>query len=605
MPVPARGFVMLVFGDLERVVSVDAERSAILDALEAAELEPRGLARHAALVEAFIALSELVQGLADAEHAARGCDERSPMQEDGMALLLELAHALHHSWRGGFVVPGGLPSDMAARLSALQQREPIRTKTAEGYAFYALYPESYLEAALRSGLGPETRVIGIRSIGTGLATLVAAGLGAKIPVTVRPTGHPFRREVRIGAALEADLIGDGMAAFAIVDEGPGLSGSSFGAVADWLEAREVARERIHFFPSHKGDLGPQASPLHRDRWATAQRHCVEVDEWLLGSSDPAHRLESWLTDLIGPLDAPLDDISGGRWRKLVHGGEGSWPPSNTQQERRKFLARAGGETWLVKFAGLGRDGVRKLAMARALQGFIPKVAGLCHGFLVQHWTPARPFDPKAFGRGELIARIGGYLGLRARALEAEDAAGASCVDLAGMAVHNTRLALGDAAATALESRLGGADWLEARVRRVRTDNRLQLWEWLVTDDGRLVKADALDHCAAHDLVGCQDIAWDVAAAVVEFDLTAGEQEQLCAHVESASGEPVRRDLLALLLPCYVAFQLGAWTLSTHAVGAAEAERVREAARSYEARLRTWLTARPCDESEIRSRPAYG
>ena len=598
---------MLVFGDSERTVSIGAERSAILDALDAAERVPPGLGRHAALVRAFIGLSELVQGLADAEHAVRGCDERSPMLDGGMELLLELAHALHQSWRGGFVVPGDLPSDMAGRLSALDHREPIRTKTAEGYAFYALYPESYLEAALRSGLGPETRVIGIRSIGTGLAAVVAAGLGAKTPVTLRPIGHPFRREVRIGAALEADLTGDGTAAFAIVDEGPGLSGSSFGAVADWLEARGVARERIHFFPSHTGDLGPQASPLHRDRWAAAQRHCVEVDEWLLGSSNPAHRLETWLTGLVGPLDAPLEDVSGGRWRRLVHGDEGSWPPSNTQQERRKFLARAGGETWLVKFAGLGRDGARKREMAQSLQdgGIIPEVAGLCHGFLVQRWVQARPVDPETFGRGELIARIGVYLGLRARALEAGDAAGATCVELAGMAVHNTRLALGDAAATALESRLRGAGAVEALVQRVRTDNRLHRWEWFVTDDGRLLKADALDHCAAHDLVGCQDIAWDVAGAIVEFDLTASEQERLCAEVERAAGEPVRRDLLAFLLPCYLAFQLGAWTLAADAVGDTEAERVREAARSYEARLHTWLMERPSDEPEAQSRSACG
>jgi hypothetical protein len=170
-----------------------------------------------------------------------------------------------------------------------------------------------------------------------------------------------------------------------------------------------------------------------------------------------------------------------------------------------------------------------------------------------------------------------------------------------MAVHNARLALGDAAATVLEGHVHEASRLEALVRRVRTDNRLHPWEWFVTDDRRLLKADALDHSAAHDLIGCQDIAWDVAGAIVEFGLTATEAQQLCAHVERAAGEPVRRDLVAFLLPCYLAFQLGAWTLAAGAVGATEAARVHEAAHSYDARLRAWLTERPSDRSN--GRPA--
>ena len=62
----------------------------------------------------------------------------------------------------------------------------IGVKAMEGSSFYALYPESYWVAAKKSGLPADTRVIGIRSIGLGLAAVVAAGLGAAAPVTVRP-----------------------------------------------------------------------------------------------------------------------------------------------------------------------------------------------------------------------------------------------------------------------------------------------------------------------------------------------------------------------------------------------------------------------------------
>jgi hypothetical protein len=118
---------------------------------------------------------------------------------------------------------------------------------------------------------------------------------------------------------------------------------------------------------------------------------------------------------------------------------------------------------------------------------------------------------------------------------------------------------------------------------VHTDNRLHLWEWLVLDDGRLLKADALDHSAAHDLVGCQDIAWDVAGAIVEFGLTDDESVSMCARVER-TGHAVDRDLLAFLTPCYLAFHLGASTLAADTVGGAEAHRHRLAAQGYAARL---------------------
>lgn len=582
---------MLVFGDPERVERVDRKRSCVRAALEAAQGESRGLERHAALVRAFIELSELFQGLADAEHATRGCDDRTPLQEAGMALLVEVARAVERSWRSGFqdardILPGSL-----ARLEALgAPQQTLQTKTAEGYAFYALYPESYLAAAARSGLGPDTRLIGIRSIGAGLAALVAAALDAKPPVTVRPTGHPFRRKVSVGPTLTAELAADRDAPYAIVDEGPGLSGSSFGAVADWLEACGIAPHRIHVFPSHGGDLGSQASALHRERWAAVRRHCADVDDWLIRSPNPAHRLETWLADRVGPLDGPVEDLSGGRWRELLHPPGSDWPPSNTQQERRKFFARAGGELWLAKFAGLGVAGTRKLATAKRLQdgGFVPEAVGLCHGFLVQRFVPARPLDLHAFDRRRLIERVGAYLGFRARHLEASDAMGASLPALARMTVHNTRHALGDVAAAALEGRLQGAVHLDGCVRRVDTDNRLHLWEWLATEDGRLLKADALDHSTAHDLVGCQDVAWDVAGAGFELDLTGDEQADLCALVGQAAGRSVDADLVAFLRPCYLAFQLGAWTLAAEAVGGAEVGRVRQTAQSYRARLDIWL-----------------
>lgn len=571
---------MLVYGDVEWVETVGDRVRKIERRLDDMEALPRGDERHAALVAAFIGTSELVQGLVDADFENRGFDADSSLHGGGMECLSLLARGIVESWQSGRLrtfCPGGFRD----RLRAFPREPSIRIRQAEGYAFYALYPESYVEAAIRSGLGPNTRVIGIRSIGTGLAALVAAALNAPPAFTVRPVGHPFGREIQVDAAVTARLTEEPDTPFAIVDEGPGLSGSSFGAVADWLEAAGISRDRIHFFPSHPGPLGPQASPERRERWSGAARHFVGMDDLLLESAGSP--LVHWVESLVGPLLGELEDISGGAWRSLRYPERRLWPAANIQQERRKFLARTKDATWLVKFAGLDESGMRKQALAERLHqaGFAPEVAGYRHGFLVERWHgDAMSLDRHPIDRGKLLNRIGSYLAFRARHCAARSDQGASLAALREMARHNTGQALGERGTAVLDRILPSPETFQDRIRRVMTDNRMQPWEWLASGD-RLIKVDALDHCAAHDLVGCQDIVWDIAGAAAEFSLSPRETEDLCALVREESGHPVSHAALAFMLPCYLAFQLGAHRMAAGALkGSEEEERLRIAAERY-------------------------
>ena len=106
------------------------------------------------------------------------------------------------------------------------------------------------------------------------------------------------------------------------------------------------------------------------------------------------------------------------------------------------------------------------------------------------------------------------------------------------------------------------------------DGKLQPWEWLVTDDGRLLKTDAVDHHAAHDLVGCQDIAWDIAGAGVELGLTPMEQRTMCAIVSKCSGRPVDPNLLRFMTMSYAAFQIGRCTLAGEMTWSKDVEGIR-------------------------------
>lgn len=566
---------MLVYGDWNTCEDPRRTVARLKHGLAGADRLPTGAERHDALVTLFIEAAELAQGLADSEFHSVGEDDCTPLQQAAMAVVMDLAHCVARSWRPVERKEGTGPLDPRPleRLAALPLPDLIRMRRAEGYAFYSLYPEAYLEAAARlpPRFSDAPTVIGLRSIGTGLAALASVALKSCPPITLRPVGHPFQRELRISDRLRARLLSDPEASYVIVDEGPGLSGSSFGAVADWLDSQGVGADRIAFLPGHGGDLGPQASGPHRRRWAAATRPVADFDSLFRSDEGPFPPLERWFEDLLGPPIEPLEDLSGGAWRRL-HDSTGALP-ANPQQERRKFLQRTGSGPWLLKFAGLGRAGEERLERARALHaaGFTPEPAGLRHGFLAERWLEhARPLvDVTA----DAVDRLAGYLSFRARHLPAPADSGAPLTDLLTMAHTNVAEALGSDAATALDrwtpDRLAG---LETAVRRIVTDNRLHRWEWLRLPDGRMIKADALDHASAHDLIGCQDIAWDVAGGIVEFDLSDAQAGSLRRAVNAAVGLDQR--LLELLLPCYIAFQIGYWTFAMGGDPAAAVERRR-------------------------------
>lgn len=573
---PGSWLCMLVYGDASRT----EDPRAVVEELRAGAASPGApsswIERHALLVDLFIRASELAQGLVDQEFDGTGRDHLSMRQSAAAGALRALARAVLRSWREQWQAS---EADVAAaidRLAEIDAPDPVSTKAAEGYAFYALYPEAYgaAAAALR---GTDPLVLGLRSIGIGLGAMVATGSEAVWSYSVRPVGHPFRRELAIGADVLAALREHRDGVFAIADEGPGLSGSSMVAAASALEELGAARERIHFFPSHHNLPGAAAAPAIIERWRAAPRHCVQFDELVLGATAPDHRLASWMEDLTGAPVAPLCEISGGAWRDLKRYAEP--PPTYAQQERRKFLLESARGRFLLRFAGLGPHGSATLRRARMLSeaGFTPPVLGLRHGFLVERWLDeAEPLDLAA-DRAGLIAHVARYLAFRAKRMPAGRASGAGLEDLARMCAHNLSEALGEP--VDLEPGLEMARRLESRVQRVETDNRMQAWEWLRLPDGRIIKTDAYDHCAGHDLIGCQDIAWDVAGASCELDLDEDElarlQRELAMH-----GVGIDDALLDFCTPCYLAFQIGHLTMADEAVGGEEHNTIRRTIKSY-------------------------
>ena len=94
-------------------------------------------------------------------------------------------------------------------------------------------------------------------------------------------------------------------------------------------------------------------------------------------------------------------------------------------------------------------------------------------------------------------------------------------------------------------------------------------------------------------MGCQDIAWDIVGATVELDLPDRAAARLRAVVARKAGQAVEPALVALFTPCYLAFQLGAWTMAADAAAGdpVEAERLRRRVGHYARRLRQALLER--------------
>ncbi|MFL5310329.1 MAG: hypothetical protein ACJ79H_07760 [Myxococcales bacterium] len=520
---------MLVYGDHH-------DEAEPRDALAAVEQRVVRGDRCGALIEG----GRLAQALLDAEQEEIGCDDATPLSRACMALLLGLAR-------------GDAPADLAASfedVAALIPGGRVFLRVPEGYAFYAVFPQLYAMAAQRAPRG--LQALGIRSIGTSLAAAVAAASAGPAPLSVRPRGHPHARVLSLSERLKQRL--DPRGQYAIVDEGPGLSGTSFIAVVDELLARGVAADRIHLFPSHAGPPGPQAPARVRALWPTLRKHVVAFDLLL-------RELPLWVADLTGPLQEPLADLSGGAWRALLGG---DIPPSNVRQERRKYLLRSADGTFLLKFAGLGAVGeeVARRARAVAAAGFGPEVLGLRNGFLVQRWVERAEGPPPG------AAEVAAYLAFRSRALPARPRSGASPSKLLEMAEHNSGRARPD-----LRRRL---DDVIREQMPVEIDGRLHPWEWLRDSSGRLLKTDAADHCRAHDLVGCQDAAWDIAGACIELGL---DETALVGRFRASGGRGASPEVLAFLRPCYLAFQLGAHRLAAESLPG-EAARLHRAADRY-------------------------
>jgi hypothetical protein len=552
---------------------------------------------HDALRALLIDAGMLESGLLDAE--APVADDRSRLATTLDATMSALADVFVRSWGGATITSSPDARRALDELRSLAPNEAIELTVPEGFAYYGLFPETYVGAAraIAGRYEPERAlVIGIRSIGTTLSAVVAAALRergiATKRLTVRPRGHPFDRELRLSSALTSELTEharDARTLFVIVDEGPGLSGSSFASVAETLVGLGASGERIVLAPS----WDPPASALSSTRgqrcWTRHARFVGDFERDWIASGRLARRFGVEI----------ISDLSAGAWRSRCYQSPSAYPPVQPQHERRKLLARvpAAGHV-LLKFEGLGSLGIprRDRAMRLADAGFGPPVRDFADGFLATPWIDGRPMHAQDVD-AEFVEHLGRYLAwLRCREQTGEPAEPDA---LRAMVEVNVEEGL-------------GAEWT-APLRRVdvgdfdgepaiRVDGRMLPHEWLRTSRG-YTKTDALAHHDDHFYPGATDIAWDVAGACVELELDPEAERALIRAYRERSGDRTIATRLPFYRRAYLAFRLGYATLAEQALGESpDASGMRGAARRYAGLLRHQLSK---DVAELKDNAEHG
>jgi hypothetical protein len=531
------------------------------------------------LLHALVDAGEWAAAVADA--GARECDRVDPVASACAVLVDHLADATDAVWCGRTDHAAAATARAAASARDCERSDlprHVTRRVSEGFAYYAVGPELYADAARTWGAQRKPRMVwclGLRTIGLTLASVVAAALrnqGVQVQaVSLRPRGHPFDRRPVTDAALVTAVMSVPDAWYLLVDEGPGLSGSSLAGTARWLTDLGIGADRVVLMPSYLPELGRLPEPS-RTVW---QRHAIV----------PAADFEAtWISSqkLARDWDAmTLADVSGGAWRqrtKLTR-----LPAAHPHHERRKFLARKDGTTTLLKFVGYGRYGQRLAERARgaAAAAWAPHTSDARSGWMEAVWRgePASEASVTIMDLDHLAEYI-------AFIAETRQTDAASDIDrLAEMTRLNLEEVCGSGAARAVD-----AVGIHEPPALVSVDGRLRPHEWVRTSE-RLLKTDGVEHGDDHFFPGPCDIAWDVAGAIEEWRLGSAAADHLVHRCAAATRDRLLSERLPFYRLAYLSFRAAYTAFCRDQLrGSLEAARFTKEHRHYRSRLETML---PC------------
>ncbi|NLP02905.1 MAG: hypothetical protein GX089_10450 [Fibrobacter sp.] len=472
--------------------------------------------------------------------------------------------------------------EMLSEIESWEIRS-ILLSVPEGFAYYSLYPEAYIEAAcrFRGRISTESvLVIGLRSIGTSLSSLVSAQLelmGCSVKsFTLRPRGHPFSRSAQIDKETEEYISGCKNSFIAVVDEGPGLSGSSLGGTLEMLRGIGLTEERTVIFPSWIPDSNRFINRNARELWPRYRKFVGSFDQLWVESG----RLQSSFGMKIER------DLSAGMWRYLHYSSEKDYPGVHHHHERRKYLLRGDNTYFLAKFAGLGRYGIDLAERAEKFtgNGFCPAVEKISDGFVVMEYLDGRPVRPDDVN-DKFLERAASYCAFIRNHFPSSLTV--TLDEMQEMILENVREGIGVEWCKRVESACDAAVEYYG-MEPVEIDGRMMPHEWILTDKG-IFKTDHLEHHSDQFFHGSQNIAWDIAGFCEEFGLSRQQRDVFTEMYMGKTGDTLLRKRLPFFTVAYLAFHLGYVSLAVDSLrGSDDCGRFEKLKNRYKERLQEML-----------------
>src|SRR5439155_11262138 len=112
----------------------------------------------------------------------------------------------------------------------------------------------------------------------------------------------------------------------IVDEGPGLSGSSLFCVAQALQRAGIEMASISIFPGHGGPPGAAASDEICRWFDQVPRYVAPLGQQRWGGMPLTSILENATRHMLdGAQNVTIEDVSGGGWRAYAYENAADWP----------------------------------------------------------------------------------------------------------------------------------------------------------------------------------------------------------------------------------------------------------------------------------------
>jgi hypothetical protein len=213
------------------------------------------------------------------------------------------------------------------------------------------------------------------------------------------------------------------------------------------------------------------------------------------------------------------------------------------------------------------------------------------GFGLHAFVPGRPLAPQAASPG-LLSVCARYLTwVRRHFAQAEAVSHEPLIEM-------TRVNVAEVLGDKWGAILGSVERSLAAQRHepaVALDARMLPHEWIATAGG-YVKVDGVEHHDDRFFPGPADIAWDVAATLVEFDLDRHRAGFFLEQYTEASKDRSVHERIPAFVVAYLAFRAGYTALAASTLGDSEdGVRFNRAARRYARRLRRALLTWPAFE----------